>query len=261
MKVHAFAKINLGLKIVGKQKSGFHEIETIFAKIELFDELEFRLRKDSKIFVRTENAKIPTEQNLVFRAACLLQKLAAKSAGVEIFLRKRIPLGGGLGGGSSDAATTLQALNKIWQLKLRKKELQKIGADLGSDIPFFFEKKVCQGRGRGELLQEISLPKKFPREILLIVPKITISTTWAYSHVQTFKKARSKFENDFENIIFRKFPDLKKIKTQLEKSGAKLAILSGSGSVIFGLFKNKPNRDLIQQFEKFGQVFVSKIRD
>ncbi|MFA6458091.1 MAG: 4-(cytidine 5'-diphospho)-2-C-methyl-D-erythritol kinase [Patescibacteria group bacterium] len=293
LRVKAFAKINLGLKILGKRADGFHELDTIFARIGVFDELEFRLRSDSKILVNVENADIPTKQNLVFRAAWILQKFAPGSPGVEISLRKKIPLGAGLGGGSSDAAAVLRTLPKIWGLKITPEKLHKIAASLGSDVPFFLAKRVCRGRGRGELLEPIALPKQFPREALVVVPPIKISTAWAYDQIKIeklkLKNNNKKIDtrgqgteikqknlvsktyslkpnpctltNDFERIVFREFSEIRQIKKQLEKSGSAIASLSGSGSAVFGLFRKRPSREIIQELSQFGSVFVAKIRE
>ncbi|MCF7846070.1 MAG: 4-(cytidine 5'-diphospho)-2-C-methyl-D-erythritol kinase [Candidatus Peribacteraceae bacterium] len=299
MNIRAFAKINLGLKVLGKRADGFHDIETIFARVGLFDELEIKLRQDSKIVVRTENAKISPKENLIFRAAWLLQKFSSRPFGVEILLRKRIPIGAGLGGGSADAAAILKTLPRLWKLKIPPAKLKKLAASLGSDVPFFLEKSACWARGRGEILEPVGLPKRFPREALIVVPPVRIVTGWAYgriknselriknkippplgklgatpftkggSHIPPFCKGRCPERsegrrdliNHFEKIVFREFPEIRKIKKQLEKSGAEIASLSGSGSAVFGLFKKKPNKELIHEFRKFGEVFIVKLRD
>ncbi len=281
MKVRAFAKINLGLKILGKRADGFHELDTIFARIGIFDELEIRLREDGQIHVTVEGAQIPTKENLVFRAAWLLQKFSPRSLGIDIFLKKRIPLGAGLGGGSADAAAVLRTLPKIWGLKIAPEKLHKIAASLGSDVPFFLAKKVCRGRGRGEILEPITLPKKFPREVLVVVPPIQISTAWAFNTLSLRAPLRGAkqsvraagllipsrrdrsddFLNDFERVVFQEFPEIRQIKKQLEKSGAAIASLSGSGSAVFGLFRKRPSREIIQELSQFGTVFVAKIRE
>ncbi len=272
MKVKAFAKINLGLQILGKREDGFHEIDTIFAKIGLHDSLEFTPRNDSKIILVTEGARIPTQKNLVFRAAWLLQKFSPQKVGVNIFLKKRISIGAGLGGGSSDAAVTLKALNKLWGLKLSREKLQNLAASLGSDVPFFLKTGIQWGRGRGEILEKIKLPKNFPQEVLVVVPKIGISTRWAFESWQVHSRKRIKHKiyriqnlnlvNDFEKIVFREFPQLKKIKNNLLKSGAEFASLSGSGSAVFGLFgKREEAQQAARELEKFGKVFTTKTRE
>ena len=306
MKSKAFAKINLGLKVLGKRPDGFHDIETIFARVGIYDELEFRVRQDGEIRVEIEGAQIPQKKNLVWRAAWLLQKscprprsgVAAKKIGVEIKLKKKIPLGAGLGGGSSDAARTLEVLNKLWKLNLPKEKLKSLAISLGSDVPFFLEKSVCRAQGRGEVLEPIALPKRFPREVLIVVPGMAVSTVWAYGEIppslatlgtppfirpspklrRTIAKGREKktpfckggrpelvegrgdFTNDFEKIVFRKFPEIRNIKKALEKAGAEIASLSGSGSAVFGLFRKRPSQKLAQGLERLGQVFCVKIR-
>lgn len=281
MKTRAFAKINLGLKILGKRADGFHDLETIFARIGLYDDLEFKLREDGKIRIKVENAKIIPKENLVWKASWLLQKFTSRKVGVDILLKKRIPIGAGLGGGSSDAATTLKSLNKLWQLKLKKAKLKSLAESLGSDVPFFLEAGIQRGRGRGELLENAELAESFPKNVVVVIPPISISTGWAFSKFSIFnfqfsnkfqipnskmKKncklltANCQLRNDFEKVVFRQFPELRKIKNQLTKNGAKLASLSGSGSAIFGLFQKRPNREIIQKLDKFGSVFVAKIR-
>jgi 4-diphosphocytidyl-2-C-methyl-D-erythritol kinase len=276
MKVRAFAKINLGLKILGKRADGFHEIETIFARIGLHDDLEFKLRRDSKIIVKVVGADIPSKKNLVWKAANSLQKFYERKVGVDILLKKRIPIGAGLGGGSSDAAMTLKSLNKLWQLKLRKAKLKSLAASLGSDVPFFLEAGIQRGWGRGELLENAELAKNFPKNVLVVMPGFGVSTKEAFSKFSIFSAAadsnKSQFlnskkisnsknlVNDFERILFKQYPQFKEIKKALLKSGASLASLSGSGSAVFGLFTKRPDSKLIQNFEKFGQVFAAKIR-
>ncbi|MFH1546705.1 MAG: 4-(cytidine 5'-diphospho)-2-C-methyl-D-erythritol kinase [Patescibacteria group bacterium] len=303
MQSKAFAKINLGLKILRKRDDGFHEIDTVFARIGLHDSLEFTLRNDSKIILVTEGARIPTQKNLVFRAAWLLQKscprlrsgITAKNIGVNIFLKKRIPLGAGLGGGSSDAAATLKTLNKMWGLKLPREKLQNLAASLGSDIPFFLETEIQRGRGRGELLENAELAKNFPKNVVVVVPPISISTSWAFSKIPNSKfpsfalratvgeqnsnkfqisnskkmkkncklqTANCELSNDFERIVFREFPEIQKIKNRLLREGAELASLSGSGSAVFGLFQKREDaQQAARKFEEFGKVVISKIHE
>ncbi len=263
MRVKAFAKINLGLKILGKREDGFHEIETIFARVGLADDLEFKLRKDEKIIVNVEGAQIPQRENLVWKAAWLLQKFSPRRPGVEISLRKRIPLGAGLGGGSSDAAITLRTLNKLWELKLPREKLEKIAASLGSDVVYFLRGGVQRGKGRGEILEAVKLPKNFPREVLLILSLQKISTKWAYGKIESGKKlgVKNRVENDFEKVVFKEYPELRRVKKNLEKGGAKFASLSGSGSAMFGLFRKREEVERIaKDFEQFGRVVLGKLK-
>jgi len=254
MNVLATAKINLGLRILSKRADGFHELETIFAELDgLMDELEFEIRKDGNIHLETAEQKIPKEENLVFCAAQLLQSRFAVQKGISIRLNKKIPIGAGLGGGSSDAAATLKALNELWQLDLKLAELEKLAAELGSDCPFFVRGGMQKGTGRGEILRSFELPIGFPRQVVLFTPNVHISTAKAFTAFDT-NTPQSSFEgnkgldidlkNDFESVIFARHPELAETKKWLLASGAELASLSGSGSTVFGLFYERPDIEL-----------------
>lgn len=280
MKTLAPAKINLGLRILGKRPDGYHNIETTFARIGLHDTIELSSRSDDKIVIAIDGAAIPSRQNIVWHAAWLLQKFSPQRRGVNIFLQKRIPLRAGLGGGSSDAAAVLRGLRKFWQLNLPLDRLRRIALTLGADVPFFLSAGVQHALGRGEVLQRIELPKRFPREVLLVMPDVEVSTKWAYANVElktqsvkrktqinrTLKRAVNPRDisgvNDFEQIVFRKFPELKKIKSALKRNGAKFASLSGSGAAIFGLFSRRDAAEKARpKLEKFGRVWVTRLRE
>ncbi len=262
MRVKAPAKLNLGLKILGKLPDGFHELDTVFARISLCDELELVLRNDGKIKVEVIGEKISLRENLVYKAAMLLKKFTSKQNGISITLMKKIPSGAGLGGGSSDSAATLKALNRLWGLKLKRIELEKLALELGSDVPFFLRSGIQRGQGRGELLTRYELPKSFPRHVVLIVPKVRVSTAWAYGQLSitnfqfSIVKRSFSLSNDFEEVVFQKYPELKQLKKQLKRSGAKYTSLSGSGSAVFGLFQDQPQ---VEQLEELGEVVVCRL--
>ncbi len=261
MRIKAPAKFNLGLKILGKRSDGFHELDTVFARINFYDELEFTLRQDGKITVEVVGEEIPLRENLVYKTAKLLKKFSSKSAGISIKLTKKIPSGAGLGGGSSDAAATLKALNKLWDLKLKPTELAELALTLGSDVPFFLRSGVQRGQGRGEVLTKYKLPKDFPQHVVLIVPKIRVSTAWAYQNLELSTKI-SKFrieENDFEKVVFKKYPELEKIKQALRRVEAEYASLSGSGSAMFGLFQAKPQVEQLARLKELGEVICCRL--
>jgi 4-diphosphocytidyl-2-C-methyl-D-erythritol kinase len=273
--VKAFAKINLGLKIYEKYPDGFHELTTIFAKIGIFDSIELRPRNDNKICVKTLCAEIPEKENLVFRAAWLLQKFCARPLGVEIILTKKIPISSGLGGGSANAAAVLRGLKKLWQIKIPILKLARIGSALGADVPQFLFPGILQARGRGDIFRPIKLPQNFPREVLLVCPPIKIPTVLAFKkfdQLKIKKKTSINFPdqkkifhqelvNDFEKVFFRDFPELRKIKNALKRSGSELVSLSGSGSAIFGLFSSREVAERMRKkFEKCGKVFLTRIR-
>ena len=253
----AFAKINIGLNIISKRPDGYHEIETIFQLIDLHDTITISKRNDMQIVIHSRNKNIPLNQdNICYKATNLLRGVSGISDGINITINKRIPLGAGLGGGSSDAASALKGLIKIWGLKLNENSLMNIAKQVGADVPFFVKGGTAFATGIGEKLTQI----KFPTEYfcVLVHPNIEISTEWAYkkynfSLTKTKKisklaqilqkkinlsELRNCVQNDFEKVVFREFPELSELKKKLYQSGAFFASMSGSGSTIFGLFKN-----------------------
>lgn len=248
------AKINLGLKIVGKRDDGYHEIETIFQMITIFDTLTFRIGHSGIVF-KTDHKELPTDEtNLVVKAARLLQKETGIKKNVEIFLKKTIPIGAGLGGGSSNAALTLIGLNKFWNLNLDKKNLAKLAITLGSDVPFFLSDPAALGKGRGEILMPIENHTNIP--VVVVFPNIYISSGVVYKELNLGLTSNLKdinilglllaegkiadlgfhLYNDLESVVCEKFPILIEIKKKLIHSGAVGSLVSGSGSSVFGLF-------------------------
>ncbi|MEJ5304591.1 MAG: 4-(cytidine 5'-diphospho)-2-C-methyl-D-erythritol kinase [Ignavibacteria bacterium] len=263
------AKINIGLNIVSKRDDGYHNIETIFYPINLFDRLIF---KESKTFeIVCSDPSIPVdEKNLIYKARNVLSEFVQKPLDIRIELEKTIPVFAGLGGGSSNAAITLIALNEIFELKLSNETLLSLASKVGSDVPFFILKSPAYAEGRGEILQP--LPDfKLNYKIILIIPEVKISTAWAYSNfksskkaielsliktAQDFEKHRDKITNDFEEIVFPVYPELRAIKNQLLELGAVFALLSGSGSAIYGLFEPNSEVDLVINHFKNFRVFI-----
>lgn len=255
MKINAYAKINLGLHITAKRPDGFHNIETIFHRINLFDEIE--ILNSSTISITTTNREIPTDNNnLCWKAVDLLQKELKVKSGAVIHIQKNIPVGAGLGGGSSDAAAVLQSLPIVWNEDIERTRLGKLALQLGSDVPYFLGSTTAYGKDRGESLQQI--PLKLPQWIVLVNPKIHISTQWAYAALSEKRNGvfpvRPKMieqfslspfqtilqsDNDFEEVVFDKYPKVKEIKTKLLRLGAAHALMSGSGSSVFGLFEDR----------------------
>ncbi len=263
MKLRAYAKINFGLRILGKRRDGYHDIETVFHKIDLFDELE--IAPSSTLEFNCGSAKLPRDDsNLCLRAAIALQKYSGVSKGARISLTKRIPIAAGLGGGSSDAATTLKGLSALWNLDLTVHELHQLSTALGSDVPFFLDGASAYATGRGEILQRLDL--EIPYWILVATPPLSISTAWAYSKfienhqpptgMERFTRAiqnpaEGGMQNDFEPIVFASHPEIKQLKGSLLKAGAVQALLSGSGSSVFGLFERQEDaRQASGQFPK-----------
>jgi len=258
MKVRAYAKINLGLHVLGKRSDGYHNIETVFRLIDLYDELEI-VQNDQGTYFSSNKPELSNDgTNLCLRAAHLLRDLTGCHMGVEMKLTKRIPIGAGLGGGSSDAAATLKGLTKLWSLDINPEELQTISESLGSDVPFFFTGQTAHATGRGEILESFALP--LPYSILVATPPIHVSTAWAYSSLRLAENRnqpklrdllsgtirdtgalRRELTNDFEETVFRQYPEILRLKETIFSGGAEVALMSGSGSSVFGFFSSAEN--------------------
>ncbi|MEI7906931.1 MAG: 4-(cytidine 5'-diphospho)-2-C-methyl-D-erythritol kinase, partial [Bacteroidota bacterium] len=248
------AKINLGLHIVGKRIDGFHNIETVFHRIDLYDEINIENSDD--ISISCNDISIPTDgNNLCWKAVELLRKELGVGNGAKIEITKNIPTGAGLGGGSSDAAAMLLLLPELWKMKVERTVIVKMALRLGSDVPYFLQDSTAYAEGRGEVLNQLDL--SLPYWIVVIHPNIHLSTPWAYQKLAEKRKgifpdrpgmldaysddplrAVLNSENDFEEIVFEAHPKIKTIKTQLKECGAVLSLMSGSGSSMFGLFSD-----------------------
>ena len=259
MKVKSPAKLNLHLEVIKKRKDGFHELRTVFQLIDLQDEIEFEITRNKIDLV--ENP-LPIKDNLILKAAHLLRERTKATQGVKIFLNKKIPMEKGLGGGSSNAATTLVVLNKLWETKLSKDELIEIGLELGSDIPFFIHGINSWAEGRGEIFKPLILPNQW---FLLVFPKTNISTRMAFNDIhisknipitkEEFLNGRSK--NSFTNWANEKFPEIKITFDQLNNFG--VPRLTGTGSTVFLSFKNK--KEAQKGLEVFPQGILVKSLD
>jgi 4-diphosphocytidyl-2-C-methyl-D-erythritol kinase len=273
MNVRAYAKINIGLHVLGKRPDGYHNIETIFRLIDLYDELEFVEGDEGIAFTSNTPLLANDNDNLCIRAANLLRDLTGVHMGVEITLKKHIPLGAGLGGGSSDAAAVLRGLTKLWSLDVSTEELQTISATLGSDVPFFFTSQTAYATGRGERLTPFTA--QIPYWILVVTPNVHVSTGWAYSNVTPRgpqnrpdlrglletaidqpEILRANLANDFEESVFREFRDISRLKESLLKEGADVALMSGSGSSVFGFFSSEAKANQLRS-ELSSKYFVS----
>jgi len=253
LRVRSFAKVNLALSVLGKRTDGYHEIRTVLQSIDLFDELEFR--PAPSLILHCENLDgLPAEENLVWKSAEALSRVANVSHGAEILLRKRIPSGAGLGGASSNAAAALLSLSRLWQVELPPEKMRDLAASLGSDVPFFLHGGTALGIGRGE---EIYPLPEFPSATMLVVfPGISIITAEAYrslSFVLTSRHNTHKIQdfcgqiqsvpgclagifNDFETSILPAHAAIREAKDCLQRAGAIATLLSGSGSSVFGFF-------------------------
>ena len=259
------AKINIGLSITSRRADGFHNIETLMVPIKLADALELTPADDGQSDFTFSGIPLDgdIESNLCVKAFRLMQK-RYKLPETKIHLHKVIPVGAGLGGGSSDAAFTLKLLNRLYMLKICNAELKEIAAGLGSDCPFFIENTPSLATGRGEVLKNVKLDlKKF--SIMLVKPEVSVSTVWAYSQVKPNGNGLIKngkipsdpshwndlLTNDFEQPVFKAHPEIAAIKQNLLEMGADYAAMSGSGSAVYGLFDKLPDPD-----NRFDGMFV-----
>ena len=250
----SFAKINWLLRILGKRADGFHEICTVFQMVSLHDNLSFS--RCDEIVLTCQDRKIPTdERNLIVKAAFELKQKFNIKTGAKIHLEKNIPAPGGLGGGSSNAAVALVGLIKLWKIEIDAADLLKIGAKLGSDVPFFFDGGTALGTGRGTdifPLDDIS-----ENHILIVTPNVNVSTGEAFAglnaprltnktpksilqlcrnEAQRLDLRQSLLVNDFEKTIFKIEPEIERVKQKLLELKAKHALLSGSGASVFAVF-------------------------
>ncbi|HLK47823.1 MAG TPA: 4-(cytidine 5'-diphospho)-2-C-methyl-D-erythritol kinase [Bryobacteraceae bacterium] len=252
-RVPALAKINLDLRVVGKRPDGYHELRTIFQTISLADSLELAFTPQRTASIEIDDA-LAIPDNLAVRAARLAMDAMRVTGKLEIHLTKRIPMGAGLGGGSSDAAAVLLALPVLAGRKLPLSQLGELAAQLGSDVAFFLQGGTAIGIGRGNEL--FPLPHAPGWRGILAAPGTHVSTADAYRrlspHLTTESQQNKIFSfgcqvwaggvsrsacNDFEAVVFEEHPNLAALKRKLQRSGAALALLSGSGSAVFGLFR------------------------
>jgi 4-diphosphocytidyl-2-C-methyl-D-erythritol kinase len=257
MQVIAPAKINLSLRVLGRRSDGFHEIETFIAPISLCDEIKIEQRSGKqKIAFRCDDPSVPKgEDNIVVGAANVFFKETNISGGVSIELKKRIPHGAGLGGGSSDAASTLLALNELFETNLPREALTKMAEMIGSDVPFFIFQSAAVCKGRGERVSQTRLREQLP--VLLVKPEFSVPTQWAYSHWEDSHEipgvsyggqqfAQQSFVNDLERPVFEKFAFLAQLKMWLLKqSEVGAALMSGSGSTVFAVIRENTGSDVL----------------
>ena len=287
MKIRAPAKINLYLRVVGRRKDGYHLLDTVLAPISLYDEIEihkFKLRNDragssgARIKVTCDHPLAPAgRKNIAFRAADLILKTADIKQRVSIHIHKVIPVGAGLGGGSSDAAAIMLALNRFLRLRYSIRRLAKLGLSLGADVPFFIRGRPARARGIGERLTPLA---KFHRFWLVILyPGFPVSTAWVYRKVpikltkykvntsitallRSFAEIRKVLVNDLETVTIGKYPRIGLLKGRLLGEGASASLMSGSGSSGFGIFASR--RLAIRAFKRLKkeegvQAFLAQV--
>lgn len=267
--LEAPAKTNLWLRLLGRRADGYHEIDTRMVGLELADRIRLRRRDDGQVVLRCSDPDLPTgEGNLVVKAVRALERRCGRAFGVEIELEKRIPHGAGLGGGSSDAAAVLRALDAVAGLGLSDDELASVGAEIGSDVPFFLYGRACDCRGRGEVVLPVPEGEAPPSlRIFLHKPAFGISAGWAYQHYaasvehEGFRYAPQacpwgEMANDLERPVFEKFPVLGDMKSWLlARPGVRAALLSGSGSTMLAVLEEDADAEALARdsLERYGE--------
>ena len=249
LRLQSPAKVNLRLEILKKRDDGYHEIRTVFQKISLHDTLYFSLKKKKGISITTNDPNLPVgKANLVHRAGQAFFQRAGYRGGLDVHIHKRIPLGAGLGGGSSNAATTLKALCQLLGLEFSNREMLELGLTIGADVPFFLGEGSAIATGIGEKLEKVKLPDLW---YVLIYPNFEVSTRRAY---QNFELTKNRFHlkiqkflttpggishilhNDLERVVSTTFPEIELMETMLRSSGAMGTMVTGSGPTVFGLY-------------------------
>lgn len=275
IRVKTPAKLNVRLKVIGRRPNGYHDLVSIMVPITLFDELELE-KSDRGITLITEGFTVPNNpDNLVYRAAEVFFKRADLKAGVDIKLKKGIPVAAGMGGGSSDGAATLRSLNELFSKPFSIAELSNMAVQLGADVPFFLQPRPCIARGIGEILEPI---ENWPEMRYVIVhPPLEISTAWVYANLKLgltgdedgyirkclkfrFSSIASILENDLEQVTIAHYPVIDSIKSHLLKAGAEGALMTGSGPTVFGLFSSLDKAQIAAQdlaALNLGEVFIA----
>lgn len=243
------AKLNLMLHILGRREDGYHELQTLFQFLDHGDELGFALREDGVIRLHTEIGGVPHDSNLIVRAARQLQAQSGTSLGADIWLDKRLPMGGGIGGGSSDAATTLLGLDHLWQLDWNEDRLAALGLSLGADVPVFVRGRAAFAEGVGEKLTPVELPEPW---FLVAVPQVLVSTAEVFSDPELTRdtppiKVRSLLEgggrNDCQPVVEKRYSAVRNALILLNKFVP--ARLTGTGACVFGSFPNRDDADKV----------------
>jgi len=254
------AKLNLFLHITGRRPDGYHTLQTVFQLLDWGDTLHFKRRDDGLITRSTEIAEVPPEHDLTVRAATLLKTHTGSPEGVDIEIEKRLPMGAGLGGGSSDAATTLLALNRLWKLNLPRLELQALALKLGADVPFFVFGKNAFAQGVGEALDVVQLP---PRHFLVVTPRVHVPTAAIFSEKALTRDSKpltitdfpaelscntewpeSFGRNDMQQVVVGKYAEVAQVLRWFENIAP--ARMSGSGASVFAAFRSKAEAEAVQ---------------
>lgn len=277
LRVRSYAKINWTLDVLFKREDGFHELRTIYQTVSLHDTLRIT-ETDGPIEIVCDDPRVPCdESNLAFKAATLLREAAGASKGARIEIEKRIPVAAGLGGGSSNAAATLLALVKLWQVEINERALFGIAASLGSDVPFFLMGGTALGVGRGEQVSPIE--QVHCEHLLLVNPGFAVSTRDAYEKLSRLTRSEAALKlpftllaakgisglplvarNDLEEAVLAAHPEIAEVKRRLLSLGARHALMSGSGATVFGVFDNSQTIEQAESEVRAAGYWAERVR-
>lgn len=256
MKLKSYGKINLFLDVKGKLPSGYHDIVTVIQSIDIYDEITLKPVNEDKIIIECSDLSIPVdESNTCFKAAMVLKDTFGINSGIHIYIDKKIPAGAGMGGGSSNAAAVIKGLNALWKLNLSREELSAIGVRVGSDVPFCLVGGTCLAEGIGDKVTDLN--DFLWNDILLVKPEFSISTAFIYKNLKSdyynlydsslmlrhlsshdHESTARSVSNTLEKVVEIFHPQIKDIKGLMIDNGAISSIMTGSGSTVFGLFKD-----------------------
>lgn len=284
IELKAYGKINLGLDVIRKRPDGYHDLDMIMQMVDVYDDIVITKNKTGKIEVKTDTAVLSNgKDNLAYMAAKMLMDEFKIKDGVNIYINKRIPIAGGMAGGSSDCATTLMGINQLFELGLSKEELMERGVKLGADVPYCVLGGTAIARGIGEVL--IPLPAPADCHVIIAKPPVSVSTAYVYGHIKPLeitkrpdieamaqsikdgdlKKMASLIYNVMEDVTVGEYPIISEIKQVMLDNGALNSIMSGSGPTVFGLFDDKEKaQQCVKTLEEKGltqQLYLTKFHN
>lgn len=284
IELKAYGKINLGLDVIRKRPDGYHDLDMIMQMVDVYDDIVITKNKTGKIEVKTDTAVLSNgKDNLAYMAAKMLMDEFKIKDGVNIYINKRIPIAGGMAGGSSDCATTLMGINQLFELGLSKEELMERGVKLGADVPYCVLGGTAIARGIGEVLTPLSAPVDC--HVIIAKPPVSVSTAYVYGHIKPLeitkrpdieamaqsikdgdlKKMASLIYNVMEDVTVVEYPIISEIKQVMLDNGALNSIMSGSGPTVFGLFDDKEKaQQCVKTLEEKGltqQLYLTKFHN
>lgn len=275
--IKSYGKINLSLDVVRKREDGYHDIDTIMQRISLYDNLHIKRILGDDLIIKSNNKLVPLDNtNLVYKGWEKLKKYKKEATGIEIFIDKKIPMAAGLAGGSTNVASFMAVLNKIWNLNLKNEELMQIGKTIGADVAYFFDGRTCRAQGIGEILTPIKEFKGY--NVLIVNNGKDISSKYVYTNIKpsgqndkmtkvieaieenNLEKLQKYGYNNMEEVSFNLYKDIEIIKKDMLEKGADFSLMSGSGPTVFGIFEDLDKLYKTEKYfkEKYKNVYIAK---